>query len=256
MATLELIEAAKLLRFDPANGWPETFTRHALAALHTWRKGIELKAWNDDAADWRKLVELAIQAGAIEHATTTERIKTRAQGRRIVNPGFASREWVERGFESAQVERRSFLGGTIPTAYTQPAQYADVTHHHITAPAFAAWLAAQGLEPCTHIAAWFKAQGVGSAPAGESRIERNARWLTKFWDTESPTHAKGSQARAIAAIVAAEGVTVATAKRGLQDAENTRKEQYRDSGVRHIKPGKNTAANPFNTVKPKARTTL
>lgn len=39
------------------------------------------------------------------------------------------------------------------------------TDYAITAPTFAAWLARQGEEPSTHIAAWFKAAGVAPAPA-------------------------------------------------------------------------------------------
>lgn len=60
------------------------------------------------------------------------------------------------------------------------------------------------MEPSPHVAALFKARNVGSAPASESIEEHNTRWLLK-WDAESPTHSPGSQARAIAAIVPAEG---------------------------------------------------
>ncbi len=49
-------------------------------------------------------------------------------------------------------------------AYTEPAEFKDVTRHHITPPDFAAWLAAQGEEPSKHIAAWFKSQKVKNGP--------------------------------------------------------------------------------------------
>lgn len=39
------------------------------------------------------------------------------------------------------------------------------TDYSLTAPVFAAWLAAQGLEPSTHIAAWFKALRVNAQAA-------------------------------------------------------------------------------------------
>lgn len=39
------------------------------------------------------------------------------------------------------------------------------TDYAIAAPDFAAWLTAQGIEPSTHIAAWFKACKVSAAPA-------------------------------------------------------------------------------------------
>lgn len=246
--SLELIEAARLLGFKPENGWPETFTNYGMAALQSWRKGMERKDWNQEAATWRKLIELALASGAIEHTTTTERVKVSPPIRRIVNPGFGSSEWTGRGFAGAQLENRSFLGGTLATAVTQPGQSKEVMRHHITASAFAAWLAAKSMEPSPHIAAWFKAQGVGTVPAGETNQERNARWLL-IWDTLSPTHEAGSQARAIAAIVAAEGVTQGKAKRGLQDANKARAESYRAGGVHPIKQGKNTANDPFNTVK-------
>lgn len=50
-------------------------------------------------------------------------------------------------------------------AYSTPAVYEDRTLYRVTAAAFAAWLAAQGMEPSQHIAAWFKTQGVGAASA-------------------------------------------------------------------------------------------
>lgn len=252
--TLELIEAARLLKIDPAHGWPDTFDHSRIAALQSWHKGMENKDWHTEAANWRKLLKLAIASGALSSATTTERVQITPAVRRTIHPGIASRDWETRGFETANYEYRSFLGGTLRTAYIQPAQYKDVTRHHITAPAFAAWLTAQGMEPSTHVAAWFKARGVGCAPAGESIEERNARWLLK-WDAESPTHSAGSQARAIAAIVATEGVTEATAKRGLQDANKARAESYRAGGVLPIKPGKNTANDPFNSAKKPSRKT-
>lgn len=40
--TLELIEAARLLKIDPAHGWLETFDRTRVAALQSWRKLMEL----------------------------------------------------------------------------------------------------------------------------------------------------------------------------------------------------------------------
>lgn len=164
--TLELIEAARLLGFDPAPGWPDTFAHDRLAALQSWRNGMERKDSRSKTKNWRELMELALASGAMEHTTTTERVQTTPPIMRTINPGFGSREWTERGFAGAQVESREFLGGTLITAYTQPARYREVTRHHITAPAFATWLAALGIEPSPHVAAWFKAQGVACpAPA-------------------------------------------------------------------------------------------
>ena len=162
--TLELIEAARLLKFNAATGWPQTFAHDKLAVLQTWRKGIERKDWFKEAATWQELLRLVVESDAIEHTTTTERVQTTPPIRRTVNPGYGSREWHERDFAGAQLESRGFLGGTLVTGYIQPAKYKDVTRHHITAPVFAAWLAARGKEPAPLVAAWFKAVGVRTQP--------------------------------------------------------------------------------------------
>lgn len=243
--TLLLIEAARILKLDPAQGWPQTIAHDGLAALQTYREGVDGTTWGSKARTWRKALELAMASGAIEHTSTTKRVQIVPAVRRVIHPGLGRSEWDERGFQS-----RSFLGGTLRTGYTQPAQHRDVTRHHITAPVFAAWLAAQGQEPSPHIAAWFEAVGAQAAPA-ETTAERNARWLL-VWDKESPVHAKGSQARAIEAIAAAEGVAPDTAKAGLQSANKARTASQRAAGVVPMKRGKNTANDPFNRVPPKA----
>lgn len=238
--TLLLIEAARVLRLDPAQGWPQTIAHYGLAALQTYREGVDNKTWRSKALTWRKALELAVASGAIEHTSTTERVQVAPAVRRVIHPGFGSSEWEERGF----------LGGTLRTAYTQPAQHEDVTRHHIAAPAFATWLAAQGQDPSPHIAAWFAAVGEQAAPA-ETTVQRDARWLLA-WDKASPTHAKGSQARAIEAIAAAEGVELDTVKAGLQRAKKARTASQRTAGVVPMKRSKNTANDPFNMVVPKA----
>lgn len=45
-------------------------------------------------------------------------------------------------------------------AYTRPARYEKQTFYWVTAADFAAWLAAEEIEPSKHIATWFKACGV------------------------------------------------------------------------------------------------
>ena len=72
MATLELIEAARLLPFDPANGWPETLTPAQAARLQTWRKGMERKEYREEAGTWLDLIQLVLANGEIEHTTTIE----------------------------------------------------------------------------------------------------------------------------------------------------------------------------------------
>lgn len=263
LPTLKLIEAARLLRLDPAQGWPATLTPGQLAALQTWREGMDNKTWRSKASTWQKLIELALTAGAIEHTTTTERVTAYdpfsaydapPQGRRMLSSGIASHEWESRD-------------GFSTYARTPPPQTKDVTRQHIAAPAFAAWLARQGEEPSPHIAAWFKAVGVAPAtaakppapaptapPAVETTAQRNDRWLAMFDEEKRTGPEVGAQTRAIDRIAAAEGVTKDTAKKAIQKAAKARAESYRAGGVTPIKSGKNTVSSVFDLAKPRGRT--
>ena len=196
------------------DGWPVKLHEQAIAALQSWRDGDgeETPERKERQFDWVQAIR-----GACTHS------KTLPHERRVL------------------AQNPLVMGGDVVGVVTDYAYY-------ITAQDFSEWLAVHGEAPSPLVQLWFKARGVGCAPAGESIEERNARWLLK-WDAECPTHSSGSQARAIAAIVAAEGVTPATAKRGLQDANKARAESYRAGGVHPIKQGKNTANDPFNTVK-------
>lgn len=251
--TLHLIEAARILNFDPAQGWPKTITPDRLASLQAWRDGLDMKTRRSKAATWCKLIELALAAGAIEHTTTTETVQVSSE--KDVFPTSSTRSWPDQ-----------YTRGGRFYAYTQPAQYRDVTLHHIAAHDFAAWLARQGEEPSPHIAAWFKAVGVAPAtaakppapaptapPAVETTAQRNARWLAVF-DEEKRTGPKlGAQARAIDRIAASDGVTESTAKKAIQKTEEARAESYRAGGVTPIKRGKNTVSSVFDLANPRGR---
>ena len=84
-------------------------------------------------------------------------------------------------------------------------------------------------------------------PAAEPVPDRNARWL-KVWDEESPKHEPGSQTRAIARIVAAEGAKPDTVKKGLQAAEKAREESRRAGGVASVRNKKKAPTSPFPTT--------
>ena len=110
------------------------------------------------------------------------------------------------------------------------------------------------MPPGELLQAWFEAQGVGvaavevapPAPAKKEPVpDRNARWL-RAWDDESPRHAPGSQAAAIAKIVAAEGVERATVKKALQTAEKARDEARRDGNVSSMPRKKKDAVSLQN----------
>lgn len=252
--TLHLIEAARILNFDPAQGWPQTITPDRLASLQSWRDGLDMKTRRSKAATWCKLIELALAAGAIEHTTTTETVQVSSE--KDVFPTSSTRSWPDQ-----------YTRGGRFYAYTQPAQYRDVTLHHIAAHDFAAWLARQGEEPSPHIAAWFKAVGVAPAaaakppapaptapPAVETIAQRNARWLAMFDEEKRIGPELGAQARAIDRIATAEGVTESTAKKAIQKAAKARAESYRAGGVTPIKSGKNTVSSVFDLAKPRGRT--
>ncbi|MGD9550533.1 MAG: hypothetical protein AB7V41_05965, partial [Burkholderiaceae bacterium] len=230
--SLELIEASRLIGIKPEQGWPKTFNHKVAAALQSWRKGMERREWGIEAANWRKLIEMAMASNAIEH-TTTISTKTIPPKYSSITPSSLPDVARKIGFIFADSRPRVII--PVKPGFTK-----TITEHHITAPAFAAWLAAQGLEPSPHVAAWFKARGVGSTPVGESIAERNARWLL-VWDEERLTRPDGSQARAIARIMAADGVTEHVAKKGLQKAETARAESYRESGAHPTKGVKNSA---------------
>ena len=248
LPTLKLIEAARLLRLDPAQGWPATLTPGQLAALQTWREGMDNKTWRSKASTWQKLIELALTAGAIEHTTTTERVTAYdpfsaydapPQGRRMLSSGIASHEWESRD-------------GFSTYARTPPPQTKDVTRQHIAAPAFAAWLATQGEAPSDHLAAWLKTAQAVAVP--ETADQRNARWLAVFDEEKRTGPEIGAQARATNRIAASDGVTESAAKKAIQKAEKAREESYRAGGVTPIKRGKNTVSSVFDLAKPRGRT--
>ena len=145
-------QAASLAWFDDSKGWPATVTPEQAIALQCRRLG---SAWSEytnhpDTREMTARVRAAVKAGALELTTTTEKKPT--QQRRVISPGVNVRwgsgaEWP--------VQRR------LPP----PTEFKTVKTHHITAPAFAAWLALNKQEPARHVAAWFAAQGVNTAAA-------------------------------------------------------------------------------------------
>lgn len=136
---LKLIQAAKLAGFDCRKGWPETFTPDALAALQAGRAQSESR-------DWRDALHLAIQTGGIGF---TAESKEKNPQRRFV--------------QTAAPVPVSNTGIRVRVGYWETAEPKQRTVHHITARAFAEWLAVQGEHPSALIAAWFKAQGVAAA---------------------------------------------------------------------------------------------
>lgn len=89
---------------------------------------------------------------------------------------------------------------------------------------------------------------------GESTAERNARWLSVFDVAKSQT-SRGAQARAMKDIAQVEDVNEATVKRGIQDARKARDEAASNKAKPKATPAKkHTAANPFDDLTRKAKT--
>lgn len=235
--TLELIEAAGLLGFDAARGWPATFTHDKTARLQSWRKGMERKAHRLEATTWTKLIRLAL-ASELAHQTTTKLVQNDDHLFAPI-PFFASDEWYSRDFDDGQTRQ---VNARAPSR--------TETHHHITAPDFAAWLATQDMEPSPHIAAWFKAQGVGntapkSVPAPqaaplaiETPRERRARLLDLF-EAEEKRGKRGALQR----LADREGIDRSNMRKDIEKARTLRAEQKRAGAqlyVQLVQSGKRT----------------
>ena len=125
-------------------GWPETLEHGQLAALQY----PNFKVAKARAAD----IVSACDSGDLLHTVTTKTVMTKA-ARNVTPSKFSVKDWSP----------AHTLGG-VAYAYTIPAQYKDVTTYNVTAPDFAAWLAAQPEAPSDRIAAWFEAVGANTQP--------------------------------------------------------------------------------------------
>lgn len=180
--TLE--QAASLAWFDAAKGWPESLEPAQAVALQCRRLGTK---WGDykkhpDTLELTERLRLAVKAGVVVLKTWTETKMVE------VTPQASGDTWPPKGWDSwagfeTESARRKRLG------YLTVTQKKEVTHTHITAEAFAAWLAANEIEPSRHVAAWFKAMAVNT---DHRRIEPPAGWkahtdhgLQKFEDTNA-----------------------------------------------------------------------
>lgn len=157
-------------------GWLETMEPQQLAALQRpWDRG-DYKARSVCWALSEAITE-ACAAGQIECVVLSVAPQEHQQDDDLFRhiPMVADRwaidpsnEWVE----------REFLGGTLRTQrrmpqrhQSNPAVQTAKLEYRIGADAFTAWLAAQGVEPSVHIAAWFKALGVVPAVAGAGGVQ-------------------------------------------------------------------------------------
>lgn len=138
-------------------GWPDSFKPERIAVLqrpYKWwplkdreyEKSVLCKAYEDG-------LNAAVASGALVSITKTEQVvtdhKEKFEGLDYSDPFVRRNVYGEREFKPKY--------SSIPV-------YGDKEFTHITAPAFAAWLAAQrDNTPSPHIQAWFDAVGVAGA---------------------------------------------------------------------------------------------
>ena len=155
---------------EHAAGWPASMKPDQLAALQQpyIMGGLEHRPGRWQYEETMKAITGACLAGALPHELTITHTPGKTIGGRIsfVNSWDGS----QRRFDPPK---------------TQPAK--DVTVYRITAPAFAAWLAAQGETPSIHIQAWFDAVGV---TAGAERHTTDTDSDSVRWTNELKTEAR------------------------------------------------------------------
>ena len=142
-------------------GWPESLKHGQLAALqYPYVKGepAKIRLARDRAGD----ILSACKSGELPHTATTVTVTPPPLPIQRRNE-FASSEWLNEFGRSNEFGRFGSLGVRNGRITSQPPpQPHDVTTYTVTAPAFAAWLAAQPETPSAHIAAWFEAVGANT----------------------------------------------------------------------------------------------
>jgi hypothetical protein len=126
--------------------------------------------------------------------------------------------------ESALLGWGSFK--STPPPPPQRPQPVAVPTYTVTAPAFAAWLAAQDEKPSAHIAAWFEAAGVNhqsEAATDETPEARNDRWLAFYEAEEKAGRKHGAYERGSNHF----NVERSTYNKAVKKAIEKRAEQYR-----------------------------
>ena len=142
-------------------GWPESLRPERIAELQRpfkwWpvkdrehEKVALCRAYKDGLND-------ALTSGELTGTATTVTVTPKPPQVQRRNE-FASSEWL------GEFGRFGLTGVRNGRITSQPIPRArEVTTYTVTAPAFAAWLAAQSETPSVHIQAWFDAVGVAGA---------------------------------------------------------------------------------------------
>lgn len=155
---------------EQSGGWAESFTLVQVAELQRpWKKG-DREGKLACQALFTALGE-ACKAGELAHRTMTVDVQVPVV-QQLAAQAISNRSWVEswEGRESEWQRRDRLWKAANPQPKTKTEQRKQI---RITAEAFAAWLAANEIEPNRHVAAWFKAMAVNT---DRRPIEPPAGW--------------------------------------------------------------------------------
>lgn len=187
---------------ERAAGWPDSFKPESIAVLQRPFKWWPLKDREHEkgalCAAYRDGLNAALASGELSGIATTVTVTPPAPPIQRRNE-FASSEWSNefgRGF--------GFANGRVSMTPRAATPY-EKTTYTVTAPAFAAWLTAQGETPSEHVKNWFDAVGVAGAavapvavanstPPDEAAEDKELRWLNHL-ETEQKSNPRGALAR-------------------------------------------------------------
>jgi len=239
-----------LTKEQRADGWPDAFKPEQIAVLQRPYKWWPLKDREHEkgrlCAAYRDGLNAALASGKLPSIIKTERV-------------VAHYEERFKGYKGNQ------FTGALQEVFANVPVYGDKEFHYIAAPAFAAWLAAQGETPSAHVQNWLNAVGVAGAAKNapvalvnstlpdESLDDRNLRWLNHY-EIEERTAKRGAYNRTAAHF----DVNPSTLRKAVDKAMEQRTERRRAgfktvpakskatpfSGlVTHVKDGRKTTKN-------------
>lgn len=166
---------------EQSAGWAESFTTWQVAVLQRpWKRG-DREGKQACQALFATLAD-ACRDGSLQHSTWTEAKPDVQQAMtNALIQRHQSLTWETYTGPETEGQRRERLWRA---AHAPVIKTKEVTHTTITAEAFAAWLAANEIEPSPHVTAWFDAVGAGSLRLVEDAIDTDSE-LHKAWMAEA-----------------------------------------------------------------------
>lgn len=228
---------------ENAAGWAESFKTERIAVLQRPFKWWPIKDRESEKAAlcraYKDGLNAALASGELLGNATTVTVTPKSPQVQRRNE-FASSEWL------GEFGRFGFTGVRNRRITSQPIpQPRDVTTYTVTAPAFAAWLAAQGETPSVHVQAWFDALSVAGAgqvtpvastsPLDETAEDKEMRWLNHL-ETEQKSTPRGALVRSANHF----GIERSTFGYAIKRAKEARATRYR-ADIKAV-PKKGTAS--------------